>query len=479
MNPQLSRAEFELFQALLVEEIGIHFDHDRQGLLRMRLAERMAARRINSVPEYFSLIKSPADGRDELRTLIDLVTVGETYFFRNQPHFDALTQHLLPALIHERQAGDRRITIWSAACSTGEEPYSIAMCLLETLPNPESWTISLLATDVNREHLKRAHEAVYVPRAVRKVPELWRQRYFIERGGNYALKDAVKCLVHFQHHNLVKDPYAHPGMHGVDFLFCRNVIIYFPIEVIRRVIDHMTHSLAPAGSLFIGDAETLWQLTDKLSPVEFPQAFVYRHAARRAATPTQTRTVPERAPTRKPSLPSFESAVHLGRQAWQAKDHGKALAHYDDVLRADPHHVHARLGKARVLADQDQHEEAIVHLLQAIRFDSLCAEAYYLLGVLHARANRIEEAIDNLQHAVYVDPAFALAYFSLAGILRAQGQPAGAGRQFENALRAIIGKPDDELVRFSDDITCGYLRRACQRSLELLAGQPKTSAGIR
>ncbi len=492
MNPELSKPDFELFQRLLVDEIGIHFDHERQGLLRVRLGERMAARRIQSVREYFDLIQSVPEGRHELRTLVDLVTVGETHFFRNQAQFDALTKQLLPALIRERAGRDQRIAIWSAACSTGDEPYSIAIALLETLPNPETWNISLLASDVNRGHLKLAQEAVYGPRAVRNAPPVLRSKYFVEHHGSYALADSVKRLVHFRQHNLVKGDYAQPDMQQLDFIFCRNVIIYFPVEVIRRMLENLARCLAPGGYLFVGDAETLWNITDRFEPVEFPNAFGYRLATKQepakkifaiAATavtqlshPPTMRTVAAQPPSR----PTSPSASELGRRALRAKNYEQALAHFREAVRLEPNDAQAHVGQAIVLANQHQHEDAIVHLLQAIRCDNLCAEAYYLLGVLYARTGRTEEAVESLQQAVYTDPGSALAYFSLGNIFRAQGQPARAKKQFENAVRAVRDRADDEPVNFSDeDITCGYLRRACQRSIELLSAQPSPSARSR
>jgi len=476
MNAELSPSDLTLFQSLLLEEIGIHYEHEQRGLLGIRLAERMSVHGLHSVNDYFALIRSPRDGSDELRTLIDSVTVGETYFFRNQPQFDALTQRLLPPLIAERLNGERRLTIWSAGCSTGEEPYSLAITLLETLPQPASWRISLLATDVNRVHIQKAREAIYGERAVRKVPDAWLAKHFHNRNGAYILRDEVKRLVRFEPHNLVKDPYALPGMTQVDFLFCRNVIIYFPAAVIRRLMDQLAFCMGPAGWLFLGDAETLWQISDRFSPVEFPHAFLYRPATRAAiapavAPPARTRPAPPSAPVELKGESAAARSCELGLKAFRAKDHARALTHFEDALRAHPRHVRSLVGKATLLADRDLREEAIAHLLQAVRSDNLCSEAYYLLGVLYANADRHDEAIASLQQAVYVDPSLALAYFTLANVFRAQGQQAKARKQFENALRALEGCGEHELARHSEELTCGYVREACRRNLQRLSSE--------
>jgi chemotaxis protein methyltransferase CheR len=488
MNLQLTPIMFELFQKLLVEESGIFFDPERKGLLLSALADRMATRHVGSAEEYFRFIKSGGSGREEIKALIDLVTVGETYFFRNQPHFDVLRGHLLPRIIEERFSSTKRITIWSAACSTGEEPYSIAMTLLETLPCAGSWDISLLATDVNRDHLKRAREAVYGERAVRAVPTAWLEKYFEKRDGRYHLRNEVKRLVRFEYHNLAPDPYNGPGMQEVDFLFCRNVTIYFTLDATRRVMSRFARCLSPAGHLFIGDAETLWQVSDEFVPVEFPHTFLYQRASGRPRhtvlpvvrlpepaiitplAPAHTVELPVVKATAQPAAASRFSC-ELGWDALRAKHYEMALEQFDRVLQENPRDVEARLGKASILADRDQHEDAIAHLQQVIRHDNLSCEAYYLLGVLHAKMNNLGKAIASFEQAVYVDHTLALVYFSLANIHRAQGRPDKARRQFLNALRAVADESDTELVRFSEDITCGYLRAACHRSLEQLKAQ--------
>jgi len=493
---QLSPREFELFQRLLIEESGLFFDSERQSLLRSGLDARMAERDIGSVDEYYQFLRYNPEGSLEIKSLIDLVTIGETYFFRNEPQFAVLREHLFPAIAIERPNGWKTLRIWSAACSTGEEPYSIAMMLLETLPNPETWEISILATDVNRDHLQRAQEAVYGMRSVRNVPLEWREKYFIERDGGYVLKDIVKRMVRFEYHNLVKDSFAQPGMQDVDFLFCRNVTIYFSLETTRQVMEQFAQCLHRNGHLFIGDAETLWQVCDKFSPVEFPHTFVYRHSApdepvrfqsRKAAVQPaivlSNRSAP---PLKEKVAPRVECAVvitpveeeeesssanpsyELGTEAMQRKDFAKALEHFEALLRQEPGHLCARLGRASILADQGEYERAIWNLQEIVRADNLASEAHYLLGVIYHKTGRLDEAASAFQRVIYADASASLAYFALANVYRQQGRATRARREFQNALKVLAGKPDDELVRYSNDITCEYLRSACERNTHQL-----------
>lgn len=442
-NVELSPTEFQLFQALLVTESGLHFDADRQGTLRSALAERMTARGVNSPSEYYRLLTGGAETRDELHAFIDLVTIGETYFFRNEPQFAALRDHIVPAYVRERLLGSRRVNVWSAACSTGEEPYSIAMMLLETLPAAETWNISVLATDVNRDHLRRARRAVYSARAVRLVPPAWLGKYFSRRGAEYALRDEVKRCVTFEHHNLVAEPFARPEMQHVDLLFCRNVTIYFPLPTTRAVMEKFAGCLAPDGWFFIGDAETLWQVSDRFKPVEIGGAFLYRHADHHTPPPT----LPVIVADIKPLPASLPPPVRPPKPKSAPVD---TTALVNDAVR---------------LADAGRDDDALATLQRAIAADNLAADAHYLAGVLLARTGQTPEAIAALRRVIYIDPTAALAYASLAGVYRSTGEIAKARREFQNALRALAGRPDDQPVRFSPDIHAGYLRTVCERSL--------------
>ncbi len=434
---ELSSAEFQLFQALLVAESGLHFDVDRQGTLRSAIADRMAARRVDSASEYYRLLTSSPGGRDELHAFLDLVTIGETYFFRNEPQFAALRDHVLSEFVRARLTGSRHINVWSSACSTGEEPYSIAMMLLETLPAPEAWKISVLATDVNRDHLRRAQRAVYSPRAVRLVPPGWLAKYFIPRGSDYVLRDDVKRCVTFAHHNLVADPFTRPEMQHVDLLFCRNVTIYFPLPTTRAVMDKFAGCLAPEGWFFIGDAETLWQVSDRFKPVEIGSAFLYRHAGPSQVLPSLPSLVVDRSPLPPPPPP----------------------------VKPAPIDTTALLRDAVRLADEGRDDDALATLQRVIAADNLAADAHYLSGVLLARTGKTAEAIAALRRVIYIDPMAALAYASLAGVYRSTSDTTKARREFQNAIKALAGLPDDQPVRFSPEIHVGYLRTVCERSL--------------
>src|SRR3989338_4867502 len=252
------------FQALVAEESGLVLDATRPGPLQGAVAERMAARQTGSAQEYYHFLRFHPEGPLELKTFLERLTIGETSFFRHAAQFEALRHSLLPDLLQRRREGPRALTIWSAGCATGEEPYSLAITLLETVPSPETWQLQVLATDLNRESLRRAHEGVYGPRAVRDVPPAWLAAYFTERHGQYRVGEHVRRLVCFTEHNLVKGAYPLPALPLMDLIVCRNVTIYFSLETTRRVVDQLTTCLVAGGYLLLGPAETLRQLSGQV-----------------------------------------------------------------------------------------------------------------------------------------------------------------------------------------------------------------------
>jgi len=273
----LSTDDFGLFQKLLIETCGLHFEEGRNQSLHLALWQRLQHRGYDSYQEYYNLLKFHPEGRLEIRELLDLITIGETYFFRNKAQFNVLMRFVLPEIIQRKVCSrDKSIRIWSAGCSRGDEPYSIAIAMMEVLPFYEEWSISILGTDINRNGLACAKEAIYGEKDIGHLPKEYLDKYFKIRGSTYHLNSDVRKLVQFEYHNLVKDPFIHESMQNIDLVFCRNVTIYFDFQTTRRVIDNFYNCLAEEGHLFLGHTETLWQITNKFERIEFPQTFIYK-----------------------------------------------------------------------------------------------------------------------------------------------------------------------------------------------------------
>jgi chemotaxis protein methyltransferase CheR len=273
----LSADDFGLFQELLIETSGLFFEESRNQSLHLALWQRLQHRGYDSYREYYNLLKFHPEGRPEIRELLDLITIGETYFFRNKPQFDVLIRFVLPEIVQRKvDSGDRSIRAWSAGCSGGDETYSIAMAMMEVIPSYPEWRISILGTDINRNGLACAKEASYGEKHIGHLPKEYLGKYFKAGGSTYRLNAKVQELTQFEYHNLAKDPFIHERMQDIDILFCRNVIIYFDGQTTQRVIENFHNCLAQDGYLFLGHSETLWQITDKFERVEFPQTFIYK-----------------------------------------------------------------------------------------------------------------------------------------------------------------------------------------------------------
>jgi chemotaxis protein methyltransferase CheR len=274
-NPaiQLSDNEFGLFRDLIYDECGVRIGSEKRAFLESRLRRRMSAIGVGTTLEYYRLVRYSKMKLQELPALLDIMMICETSFFRNQPQFDLLSDVVLPELIAQKlRANSRLIRIWSAGCSTGQEPYSAAMAAFERLPEPETWNVRVFASDLSFTALERAQSGIYSADQIRGLREPYMSKYFHRKNGNYVVNDDIKRRVVFDYHNLKHDN----GLRSLDVIFCRNVMIYFDVEEQRRLIARFTNCLVPGGHLFIGHAESLQGLSQQFAMVHRDKGIAYR-----------------------------------------------------------------------------------------------------------------------------------------------------------------------------------------------------------
>jgi chemotaxis protein methyltransferase CheR len=268
--PQLSAGEFARFQALIYREAGIHLADCKQALLAGRLARRLRELGLRSFGAYFNRVADGGDG-EERRRMLEAVCTHETHFFREAQHWDFLAGDLLPRWRADASARrrPRRVRAWSAGCSTGEEPYSIAMTLLAHLPAAEGWQVEVVGTDLSRRVLDQAAAGVWRVDRAQEVPERYRRAYMLrgrgEQEGRMAAGEEVRSVVRFQQLNLNDASYALSGR--FDLVFCRNVLIYFDARSRAAVVSRLLERLEPGGHLFVGHAESLTHVTPRLRTV--------------------------------------------------------------------------------------------------------------------------------------------------------------------------------------------------------------------
>ena len=273
-----SEPELKLLQTLIYQECGMFFDDRRAHFLQDRLQRRLRACNIDTFYDYYRLLTS-REGRVELSALLENLTVNETSFFRNRPQLELFQKTVLEEMPRRKQERrDWSLRIWSAGCSTGQEPFTLAMMVADALayyylrnplpfamPSPKPlipppWKVEILASDINYSVLRAGQEGIYLERHMECVDYAYRLRYFDKVGPErYAIKPAVKELVHFDFHNLKTEFLPQCN----DFIFCRNVMIYFDEAEQKRLIQKFWRCLNPDGYLFVGHAESLFGLTDR------------------------------------------------------------------------------------------------------------------------------------------------------------------------------------------------------------------------
>lgn len=256
-NIELSEAEFKLLKHIVYEKAGITLSDTKRVLMFNRLHGRLAKLKLKSFKQYYDYLTKGGDQNGiELKNFLEAITTNETYFFRSSKQFDFLASTVIPRLVERKEAeGDKRLRFWSSACSTGEEAYSIAIAVIESVPNPKQWTIDIFASDINSSVLKIAMSGVYEADCIREVKDTIVSKYFQrdKKDDRYRIKDFLRAMVKFSTHNL-KDIFNHSNL---DTIFCRNVMIYFDDASKEKVLNNLSHVLAYNGYLFLGQSESL------------------------------------------------------------------------------------------------------------------------------------------------------------------------------------------------------------------------------
>lgn len=464
MSRVLTDAEYDATTELLERLAGLVFDRSRRAALSAILHDRVDGSGRSGVLDYLTWVASPL-GSTERQLLLDAVTIQETHFFRNLPQIEALRTAVLPELLARAQASGRPLTIWSAGCSTGEEPYTLAMVLLELLDGRSGVPVRIVGTDVSAAALTVARQGVYSGRTIRLAEPGAAQRWFDElEDGSWSVRPEVRGLVEFRVHNLVaEEPAFDPNQ--VDLVVCRNVTIYFTRETTRELVHRFHRTMVPGGYLMLGHAETLWQVSDAFALVPVGEAFVYRkeaHSVRRGPSPS--RVPVEREPQPRPaavevpvghhrSLRSvLRAPVRLPRRPAPAP----ALA----PRRATPHED---LAEARTHLAAGRYEDAVMLAERATAGDPLLVEAYVVQGRAAANLGNDLLAVAALRKAIFLDPLAGHAHFLLATTLSRMGDLSGAASSFGAAADTLPSATPERLGELLDGRAVSDLVDLCRR----------------
>ena len=272
----ISDNDFYTLRNFIYSVCGIFFHIQKKYFLESRIARRMAVVHCITPGNYINLLKSGAQGKEELKHLLDEVTTNETCFFRNPAQLKAFESHFLPLIIEKKEKTCfKKLRIWSAGSSSGEEAYTLAMLIYEMRATLlKDWSIDIIGTDINERILAQAREGIYTPYSVRNIPEQFLRKYFTKNAQQFTLTPEIKKCVNFVNINLYDDVKM-VFMKTFDIIVCANVLIYFDNSAKSKIVQHFYNNLQPYGYFFIGQSESLHGVNDKFKPIHFPGGFTY------------------------------------------------------------------------------------------------------------------------------------------------------------------------------------------------------------
>lgn len=435
---------FSEMKRLVIAKTGLSYYEDKNAELARILAERMQACRLGDCAAYAAFL-GRAEGRAEQDELISELTIGETYFFRHPEVFEALKRHVVPDIL-ARNTPTRRLKIWSAGCSTGAEPYSIAILLKRDFEFAlAGWQGSVIGTDIDRRSLAQAESGLYQDWALRATPEQERGQYFERTPSGWCLKPRYREAVRFLGHNLIADALPAPdiGLCDIDVILCRNVAIYFSRDQIQRLMARFHASLNDGGWLITGPAEIGMDRPDGFVPVNLDGLIVYRKG--------QAQDMPDRHVWMPPELPlaapeAFDLLVNPLVQS-QAVETAQATAEMADEEAAQLEDLALRgqwlaaLGPARhILARPDAGLDMTLKAVQVL-----------------IEAGDFDGADRALKRLLFVDRKCLMAYYHQGILLTCQGDIKMAAKAFRNARDLAAVLPPDSLLPGGEGLRAGQL----------------------
>ena len=430
------------FCTYLTEKTGITFEKNRQEHLRNAIATRLDALHLADPKEYLSILQGACGENPEFSTLMDLLTIRESFFFRHRAQYETLKNHCLPRILKKKGAKEP-INIWSAGCANGEEAYSIAMVVRDLIPaEANGREVLIRATDISADALVQAKKGEYSERAIRELEPSQVVRFFLKKGSRYFLKNEIKSLVHFEYFNLAAKHFPLESMPLWDLIFCRNVIIYFGEEPAKRLIRNFYLALADGGYFFPRYSETLRYLNDDFVSLEQEGAFIYQ---KKPGEKTSEIAARPRAAAEKGkgfTLPRKKNLASIAKTETRKAENRKN--------RSVPSPVDTILALAQEHADQGKTMEAVELLGDLIASAPLCEKAYFLLAMIYRNTGDPQQAIRYLKKVAYLDPANPVVRLHLADVYREALENRDAAREYTNVITLLKSTEEPQTTIVSE-----------------------------
>ncbi len=475
--PLLDDALLQRFARLATAMTGMVFGDHRLPDLARAVRESVWQAGVASCAELHDLLAGAPYDAPIVRSFISHLTIGETHFFRNQPQFAALAQEILPEII-ERRRSQRRLRIWSAACATGEEPYSLAILLGTLLPDYDDWDVSILATDIDQQALDQAERAVYGTWSFRQTDDAVRARYFAQQGRFFVLDGAIRRRVTFARLNLADDSYPSPANHTaeMDLILCRNVMIYFATATTQAVANRLYAALSSGGWLLVGHTEPSQEIFARYQTVNLPETVVYRRGplpvpmGAPASGAGESGSLVGAPVMRSPRHRSIVAPLPRGNSeqtperadvVWPGTAHDEAapLEEIDGATRpcnATPDGM-AEYEHARALAGRGQWIEAEQWIERAIERRPLLAEAHYLHALLMLEAGQRDAALTAARRCTYASSAYVAGHLLLAQLYRRSGDARRTAAALSHARKLLERQAPDAVIPDAGGATASQL----------------------
>ena len=440
-------------KAHVVQSTGMAYYADKDAEFSRRLKRRLNAAQVRDCASYLDLLRHPVQGPPELDALIAEITIGEPYFFRHPEHFDALRVHVLPDLI-ARNRHKRSLRVWDAGCADGPEPYSLSILFKRDLAyHLEGWEVTILGTDINRHSLARAREGAFEEWALRTMPVETREMHFVRREKRWAIAPEYKKGVSFQYHNLVEDPFPSliNNLSSFDLIVCRNVMIYFGLGLMSRILNQFHQCLTVGGWLLVGPSEPNMTSFGSFQAVNAPGVTLYQK--------------PEEA-ARAPEAAWFP--VRLSDDIFPAPVSATAAVKLPNA--PEPRGTRT-LADARAYADRGDWEQAARCCEELLKADSLNARNHFYYGLVMEQMRNHIQAEASLKRAIYLDRQSVLAHYYFGLFSQSRGDLRRAARSFQNALDLLHARNDEEAFPDADGITASELKKLAAMQLDMLGEQ--------
>jgi chemotaxis protein methyltransferase CheR len=440
---------------LIASRIGLLVREQDEGLLRKVIDERVRMLNLSGVEQYCRFLDSDADISQEREELANPLTTGETYFLRDSGLHELLKNTLLPELF-ERRKGERAVRIWCAACSSGEEAYSLAILLDELMADQSRWNIFILGTDINHEAIQKARQGIYSEWSFRGMSDERRQRYFHPHKNTWALDDAIRSRVIFRTGDLVADAFPDRGsdLHGMDLILCRNMFIYMEPRTVSRIADKLTETLVEGGILITGHGELYAHHLGNLRARVFTESIVYQKATRPYIfpTPAPLSETHHQISENSSAVVGRASARHVGLKPELRSNElsGLRSANKQSETRNSPPEQKmavSEMQQAWQYANQGQRDQAAKSCVEMVAKNPLAAEPHYLLALLAQERGDDTETKALLKKAIYLDHSFIAAYLDLGDLYEREGDSVRAIKMRETARDLLKNLPSDEPLK--------------------------------